>query len=202
MAPPNISPGDDFLIKQNPMQLYPKMPKVRVGDLQLGRKFSRKGKDNVQSYMEQTERMVVARQSSGLGAGSTDLAGGAEYATLEENSKQQQRYPFVDKGWLAMVRKSKRDSLKSQNDYIETVANDLITSAGERYETFIKAQVNSKRNRKLLLMKRIREREAREKAEEEAKMKQKLAQRRLSIAPSKPKRNSGMMLKSRSQDDF
>ena len=101
-----------------------------------------------------------------------------------------------------MVRKIKRDSLKSQNDYIENVANNLITSAGQRYETFIKAQVNSKRNRKLLLMKRIREREAREKAEEEAKMKEKLAQRRLSIAPSKPKRNTAVMLKSRSQDDF
>ena len=59
--PPQISPANDFLIKQNPMQLYPKMPKVRVGDLQLGRKFSRQGKDDVQSYMERTERMVVAR---------------------------------------------------------------------------------------------------------------------------------------------
>ena len=98
MAAPQFSPADDFLIKQNPMLLYPKMPKVLVGDLQLGRKFSRKGKDDVQSYMEQTERMVVARQSSGLGACSPDLAGGAEYATMEEKSKQQHRYPFVDKG--------------------------------------------------------------------------------------------------------
>ena len=105
---------------------------------------------------------------------------------MEEKSKKQHKYPFVDKGQLALLRKSNRESLRAQNDYIESVANDLITSAGEKYETFIKAQVNSKRNRKLLLMKRVREREAREKAEEEAKMKEKLAQRRLSIAPSKP----------------
>ena len=46
------------------MQLYPKMPKVRVEDIQLGKQFSMKGKDDVQSYMEQTERMVQVKQAS------------------------------------------------------------------------------------------------------------------------------------------
>jgi len=46
------SPTGSFFIKQNPMQVYPKMPKVKVGDLQLGKKFSMKGKDDVYTYME------------------------------------------------------------------------------------------------------------------------------------------------------
>ena len=46
------------------MQTYPKMPKVRVDDRQLGHKFTMRGEDDIETYMKKTERMVQFRQSS------------------------------------------------------------------------------------------------------------------------------------------
>lgn len=53
-----LSPNGSFVIKQTPMQLYPKMFKVRVNDKVLGKSFKRAGKIDVAGYMEDTDRMV------------------------------------------------------------------------------------------------------------------------------------------------
>ena len=60
----HISPKNGFHIKYTPMQLYPKMLKVKVAAKQLGKKFQRvTAKENVKAYMQQTERMVKHNQT-------------------------------------------------------------------------------------------------------------------------------------------
>ena len=53
-----VSQNGSFTVKMTPMQLYPKMLKRVVYDKQLGGKFRMAGREDVNSYMEKTDKMI------------------------------------------------------------------------------------------------------------------------------------------------
>lgn len=93
-----------------------------VIDDQLGNKFrSAAGLKDISSYMHKTDKMFHARHNSATGP-------------LVE--APQLKYPFIDKGHLAML-SNNLISWKPKNNKIEALAKSLINKAGKNYEKFV-----------------------------------------------------------------
>ena len=100
------------------------------------------GREDVNSYMEKTDKMVNHTRYQ------------SEFAV---DAEVKSKYPFIDRGQLALVRGRKHSEVKAKNEYIESAANQMIKHAGKQYEEFITVQMRLAPMRDLCLKRRQQE---------------------------------------------